>query len=84
MSERKRTWLITGVSSGLGRALAEAALGRGEVVIGTLRKREQTAEFEALAPGRAHLDVARCHRQEPSPRCRHAGHTSRPAASMWW
>ena len=60
MSERKRAWLITGVSSGLGRALAEAALSRGEVVIGTLRKREQTTEFEALAPGRAHsmlLDV---------------------------
>lgn len=60
MSERKRAWLITGVSSGLGRALAEAVLSRGEVVIGTLRKREQTAEFEALAPGRAHsmlLDV---------------------------
>ncbi|MDT4847821.1 3-phenylpropionate-dihydrodiol/cinnamic acid-dihydrodiol dehydrogenase [compost metagenome] len=53
MSERKRTWLITGVSSGLGRALAEAVLARGEVVIGTLRKREQMAEFEALAPGRA-------------------------------
>ena len=53
MSERKRTWLITGVSSGLGRALAEAVLGRGEVVIGTLRKSEQAAEFEALAPGRA-------------------------------
>lgn len=60
MSERKRTWLITGVSSGLGRALAEAVLARGEVVIGTLRKREQLAEFEALAPGRAfacQLDV---------------------------
>jgi NAD(P)-dependent dehydrogenase (short-subunit alcohol dehydrogenase family) len=60
MSERKRAWLITGVSSGLGRALAEAVLSRGEAVIGTLRKREQTAEFEALAPGRAHsmlLDV---------------------------
>ncbi len=60
MSERKRTWLITGVSSGLGRALAEAVLARGEVVIGTLRKREQLAGFEALAPGRAfacQLDV---------------------------
>ena len=53
MNERKRTWLITGVSTGLGRALAEAVLSRGEAVIGTLRKREQLAEFEALAPGRA-------------------------------
>lgn len=53
MSERSRTWLITGVSSGLGRALAEAVLQRGEVVIGSLRKPEQVAQFEALAPGRA-------------------------------
>jgi len=60
MSDRPRTWLITGVSSGLGRALAEAVLRRGEAVIGTLRKKEQMAEFEALAQGRAHacqLDV---------------------------
>jgi NAD(P)-dependent dehydrogenase (short-subunit alcohol dehydrogenase family) len=60
MSDRPRTWFITGVSSGLGRALAEAALGRGDVAIGTLRKQAQLAEFEALAPGRAHgclLDV---------------------------
>lgn len=55
-----RTWLITGVSSGFGRYLAEAALARGDVVIGTLRKADQVAGFEALAPGRAHaltLDV---------------------------
>ena len=60
MPERKRIWLITGVSSGLGRALAEVVLRRGEVVIGTLRRKEQLAEFEALAPGRAfawQLDV---------------------------
>jgi NAD(P)-dependent dehydrogenase (short-subunit alcohol dehydrogenase family) len=55
-----KAWLITGVSSGLGRAIAEAALGAGDVVVGTLRKPEQFAAFEALAPGRAHalaLDV---------------------------
>jgi NAD(P)-dependent dehydrogenase (short-subunit alcohol dehydrogenase family) len=48
-----RIWLITGVSSGFGQALANAVLGRGEAVIGTLRRQEQVAEFEALAPGRA-------------------------------
>ncbi|MGO8858242.1 MAG: oxidoreductase [Steroidobacteraceae bacterium] len=53
MSEHKRIWLITGVSTGLGRALAEAVLARGETVIGTLRKADQAAAFEALAPGRA-------------------------------
>lgn len=53
MSEHGRIWLITGVSSGLGRALAEAVLRQGEVVIGSLRKPDQLARFEALAPGRA-------------------------------
>jgi NAD(P)-dependent dehydrogenase (short-subunit alcohol dehydrogenase family) len=56
-----RVWLITGCSSGFGRAVADAALRCGDKVIGTLRRPEQFAEFEALAPGRAHaleLDVA--------------------------
>jgi NAD(P)-dependent dehydrogenase (short-subunit alcohol dehydrogenase family) len=47
-------WLITGVSGGLGRALAEAALARGDKVAGTVRKDADRAAFEALAPGRAH------------------------------
>jgi NAD(P)-dependent dehydrogenase (short-subunit alcohol dehydrogenase family) len=48
-----RKWLITGVSGGFGRLLAEAALARGDSVAGTLRQASQAAEFEALAPGRA-------------------------------
>ncbi|WP_099024725.1 oxidoreductase [Mycolicibacterium palauense] len=55
-----RTIFITGVSSGLGRAFATAALEAGERVVGTLRKPDDVAPFEALAPGRAHarlLDV---------------------------
>ncbi|XBS68253.1 oxidoreductase [Acerihabitans sp. KWT182] len=44
---------ITGVSSGLGRAMAEAALARGHRVIGTLRQGDQLAAFERNAPGRA-------------------------------
>ncbi|MFI4933738.1 MAG: oxidoreductase [Caulobacterales bacterium] len=47
-------WLITGVSGGLGRALAEGALARGDAVAGTVRKGADLAAFEALAPGRAH------------------------------
>src|SRR3954451_10414447 len=46
------TWLITGVSSGLGRALAEEALSRGAVVIGTVRNQDDRAGFYSLAPGR--------------------------------
>jgi NAD(P)-dependent dehydrogenase (short-subunit alcohol dehydrogenase family) len=55
-----RRWFITGVSSGFGRLLAEAALTRGDSVAGTLRNADQAKQFEALAPGRAHailLDV---------------------------
>jgi NAD(P)-dependent dehydrogenase (short-subunit alcohol dehydrogenase family) len=46
-------WLITGVSSGLGRSLAEAALARGDSVIGTVRQPGKAEAFEALAPGRS-------------------------------
>ena len=45
--------LITGVSSGLGRALAQKILEQGGYVVGTLRNQSQMAEFEALAPERA-------------------------------
>jgi len=57
-----KNWLITGVSSGIGRALAEAALAEGHVVVGTVRKPEQIGEFEQLSPGRAKavmLDVTK-------------------------
>ena len=47
-------WLITGVSGGLGREIARAALARGDAVAGTVRRAEDQVAFEALAPGRAH------------------------------
>ncbi|MGI6875640.1 oxidoreductase [Amycolatopsis sp. 3B14] len=56
----KRTFLITGASSGLGRAFAQGALAAGHTVVGTVRKAEDLEKFEALAPGLAHarrLDV---------------------------
>ncbi|HEX4195837.1 MAG TPA: oxidoreductase [Caulobacteraceae bacterium] len=46
-------WLITGVNAGLGNALAEAALARGDTVAGTVRTLGALAAFEALAPGRS-------------------------------
>ncbi|USX52840.1 oxidoreductase [Lentzea sp. HUAS12] len=49
-----RTFLITGVSSGLGRAFAQGALAAGHTVVGTVRRAGDLADFEALAPGRAH------------------------------
>jgi NAD(P)-dependent dehydrogenase (short-subunit alcohol dehydrogenase family) len=46
-----RTLLVTGVSSGFGRALAQEALARGHRVIGTVRSEQALREFERLAPG---------------------------------
>jgi len=55
-----KTFLITGVSSGLGRAFAQGALAAGHRVIGTIRRPDDADAFAALAPDRAHplvLDV---------------------------
>ncbi|NTG49794.1 oxidoreductase [Agrobacterium rhizogenes] len=48
-----KTLFITGISTGLGRALAEAALAGGHKVVGTLRRQADRIEFEALKPGSA-------------------------------
>jgi NAD(P)-dependent dehydrogenase (short-subunit alcohol dehydrogenase family) len=53
-TSRMANWLITGVSGGLGRALASAALARGDQVAGTVRRQADLAALQALAPGRAH------------------------------
>ncbi|GGJ08027.1 oxidoreductase [Streptomyces brasiliensis] len=52
-----KTFLITGVSSGLGRAFAAGALEAGHTVVGTVRKQDDIAAFEALAPGRAYARI---------------------------
>jgi NAD(P)-dependent dehydrogenase (short-subunit alcohol dehydrogenase family) len=52
-----KKWFITGVSRGLGKALAEAALARGDTVIGTVREGDPQV---AQGPGVFHrltLDV---------------------------
>jgi NAD(P)-dependent dehydrogenase (short-subunit alcohol dehydrogenase family) len=48
-----KTILITGVSTGLGRAIAQAALADGNRVIGTLRNDAARRDFEALKRGAA-------------------------------
>jgi NAD(P)-dependent dehydrogenase (short-subunit alcohol dehydrogenase family) len=48
-----KIWFITGVGSGLGKALAQAALARGDIVGGTVRSAEAKAAFEASSPARA-------------------------------
>ncbi|KVQ47119.1 short-chain dehydrogenase [Burkholderia territorii] len=42
--------LITGVSSGFGRALAQAALAAGHTVVGTVRSEAAKQAFDALSP----------------------------------
>jgi NAD(P)-dependent dehydrogenase (short-subunit alcohol dehydrogenase family) len=44
--EDGRVWLITGASSGFGRAIAEAALERGDRVVATARKPESVEGLE--------------------------------------
>ncbi|HHA2973319.1 TPA: oxidoreductase [Stenotrophomonas maltophilia] len=48
-----RLLLITGASSGFGRALAQQALLAGYRVVGTVRNETARHAFETLAPGRA-------------------------------
>jgi len=48
-----KTLLVTGVSTGFGRALSEAALAKGYRVVGTVRSADAKAAFEALKPGQA-------------------------------
>ncbi|MGN6318650.1 oxidoreductase [Trinickia sp.] len=50
---QSKLFFITGVSTGFGRALAQAALADGHRVVGTLRDQTALGEFELLSPGRA-------------------------------
>ncbi|RKR87556.1 short-subunit dehydrogenase [Micromonospora pisi] len=55
-----RVWLITGASSGLGRAITEAALAAGDTVVATARQPKALHDLTEAHPGRAvavQLDV---------------------------
>jgi NAD(P)-dependent dehydrogenase (short-subunit alcohol dehydrogenase family) len=47
-----RVWLITGATSGFGRALAEAALHVGDTVVGASRHPQRLKDLVAAYPGR--------------------------------
>lgn len=47
-----RVWLVTGASSGLGRALTEAALAAGDSVVGVARRPEALSSLSETYPGR--------------------------------
>ena len=54
---KRKKWLITGISSGLGEALAEEVMMSGDYVIGTFRKEEEVSAFNEKYQGKreAHL-----------------------------
>ncbi len=54
---KKKIWVITGISSGLGKALAESVRSRGEYAIGTFRKESQVEAFnnQKLENGHAYF-----------------------------
>jgi NAD(P)-dependent dehydrogenase (short-subunit alcohol dehydrogenase family) len=65
MINTSKIWLITGVSGGFGRAIAEQVAHSGDIVFGTLRKTAQIEEFNDLVPGKTfglELDVNDHHR----------------------
>ncbi|HKR46379.1 MAG TPA: oxidoreductase [Paraburkholderia sp.] len=55
--ESSKILLITGVSSGFGRALAQEALAAGHKVVGTVRSVEAKREFESLSANAAFARV---------------------------
>ena len=54
---KPQIFLITGVSSGFGRAFAQAALAAGHTVVGTVRNAAAKDAFESGAPDRAHAVI---------------------------
>jgi NAD(P)-dependent dehydrogenase (short-subunit alcohol dehydrogenase family) len=59
---QSRVWFITGCSRGLGRALAETVLERGETVVLTARNLQQVEDLATKFPGRTlavQLDVTK-------------------------
>ncbi|XBS71749.1 SDR family oxidoreductase [Acerihabitans sp. KWT182] len=53
----QRTWLITGVSSGFGRALSGQLLERGDRVVGTVRDIAKAAALLAAYPATFHAEI---------------------------
>jgi NAD(P)-dependent dehydrogenase (short-subunit alcohol dehydrogenase family) len=53
----QQAWLITGVSSGFGRRLAEQILARGDRVVGTVRNPEAAADLVKSHPDRFRAEI---------------------------
>jgi NAD(P)-dependent dehydrogenase (short-subunit alcohol dehydrogenase family) len=55
MAGQQKVWFITGVSRGLGKALAEAVLSRNDIVIGTSRSGESDIAVPISSSGQLHM-----------------------------
>ena len=56
-----KNWFITGISSGLGKAITALAIEKGDFVIGTFRNQSQVDNFNLKYVGKAHsilLDIS--------------------------
>ena len=58
-----RVWLVTGTSSGLGRAIAEAVVARGDRLVAAVRRPETNDDLVAGAPDRVKVVQADVTRQ---------------------
>ncbi|GHD98461.1 oxidoreductase [Streptomyces alanosinicus] len=66
-----KVWLVTGAGSGFGRAITEAAVAAGDVVIGAVRRPQTLDDLVAAHPGRVEalrLDVTDLAAIEPTVR----------------
>ncbi|MFD2436746.1 SDR family NAD(P)-dependent oxidoreductase [Modicisalibacter luteus] len=79
----QKTWFITGASSGLGRAMTEQLLERGDCVAATLRRPERLDELKTRYGDRlwvAAMDVT----DTAAIRATVGGPSLSSAESMWW
>lgn len=61
---KHKVWLITGISSGLGKALAETVIENGDFVIGTFRQQSQADSYNLQQQGKAFaisMDISKPH-----------------------
>jgi NAD(P)-dependent dehydrogenase (short-subunit alcohol dehydrogenase family) len=64
-AQSARVWLITGATSGFGRALTEAAVAAGDIVVGAVRSPDRLDDLVSAHPGQVsavRLDVTDTHR----------------------
>lgn len=53
MNKQKKVWLVTGVSSGLGKEMAQKIYQSGDIIVGTVRKEADKQVFEQAFPDRS-------------------------------